>query len=366
MPEAHPTVVVTGISGNLGQRLLAQLPDHRVIGVDLLPPPSTVGLDRFVPLDLGYEASTRELVQLFKETQPVAVVHLAFVLDPVRNGVLDVDTMWRINVAGTSRVMEAISDANRERGSIATFLYPSSVSAYGPDLPEAVNEDFPLGAHTLPYAIHKRQADQVVQARAASLLECSAFILRPHIFTGSTVHNYMVGAFRGTANGQSAYAHRMVREGRRLPCVLPMGQQFLNNRMQFVHVDDMARLLAFLLRRIRLPEPPVTIFNVTGRGEPLTFARCIEIAQAKLIRVPNRWTMKLLLEAMWKMKISAIPPEALPYMTGEYLMDTSRLEKYLDYEYPRVIRYSMEDAYADCFADMLHAEEADAHAATRA
>ena len=35
-------------------------------------------------------------------------------LDPVRAGVLDLDRMWQINVAGTARVMEAITEANRE------------------------------------------------------------------------------------------------------------------------------------------------------------------------------------------------------------------------------------------------------------
>ncbi len=366
MPDAHPVIVVTGISGNLGQRLLAQLTDFLVIGVDLVPPRNAATLHRFVPLDLGREAATRELTQLFKETTPVAVVHLAFVLDPVRNGVFDVDSMWRINVAGTARVMEAISEANRDYDCITTFIYPSSVAAYGPETPEAVNEDFPLAAHTLPYAIHKRQADQVVQARAASLLECSSYILRPHIFTGATVDNYMVGAFRGTPNGKRAYAQRLRSAGKRLPCVLPMGQKYLDNRLQFVHVDDMARLIAHLLRRIRMPQPPVSIFNVAGRGEPLSFARCIEIAQAKLIRVPTRWTMKVLLETMWKLQISAIPPDALPYMTSEYIMDTSRLQTYLGYEYSRVIRYTIEDAYADSFANLLNAAEAQTQAAPTA
>jgi len=107
-------------------------------------------------MDLGKEDSCRELFLLLRQSRPFAVLHLAFVIDPMRTGVLDLDRMWQINVAGTARIMEAITEANREDAIVTKFLYLSSVSAYGSDLPEAVTEDFPLAGHTLPYAIHKR------------------------------------------------------------------------------------------------------------------------------------------------------------------------------------------------------------------
>ena len=66
-------------------------------------------------MDLGDEDSCRQLFLLLRDSRAEAVVHLAFVLDPVRAGVLDVDRMWQINVAGTARVMEAITEANRDR-----------------------------------------------------------------------------------------------------------------------------------------------------------------------------------------------------------------------------------------------------------
>jgi hypothetical protein len=52
---------------------------------------------------------------------------------------------------------------------------------------------------------------------------------------------------------------------------------------------------------------------------------------------------------MWKSGISAIPPEALPYMTGEYLVNTSRLQKFLGTDYEDVMRFTVADAFADCF-----------------
>ena len=349
MDTAKPTIIVTGVSGNLGQRLLLQLSEYTVVGIDVSPPTHSP-VDRFVPLDLGSEESTRELLLLMREVRPTSVVHLAYVIDPQRSGVLDVDRMWRINVAGTARVMEAIAEANRSTGTmIRQFIFPSSVSVYGSDLPAPVTEDSALEAHTLPYAIHKKESDLVVQQRAPSMHGCSVFILRPHIFAGATVDNYLMGAFRGTPNGTGARAERMRQSAKRLPCMLPFGQKYLDNKIQFVHVDDMARLIAWILKRE--PEAQrLTILNIAGRGEPLTFAQCIELAHAKLLRVPGQWGMRRVLQFLWKWNISAIPPDAVPYMTGEYIMNTDRLQKFLGDNYARVIEKTNSEAFVDSFA----------------
>jgi nucleoside-diphosphate-sugar epimerase len=345
---AKPVVVVTGVSGNLGSRLLPLLGGFSVIGVDMSPPHTDSEI-QFESLDLGQESSTRTLYELLRDTHAYAVVHLAFVIDPVRSGVLDVQRMWQINVAGTARIMEAITEVNRTADDgIKQFIFPSSVSAYGSDLATAVTEDAPLAAHTLPYALHKKESDEVVQQRCTALRGCSVYILRPHIFAGASVENYLMGAFRGTPNGEGKRAHKMRSEGARLPCMLPRGQQYLNHRIQFVHIDDMARLIRHILQRE--PEPQrLTVLNVAGGGEPLTFARCIEMAQAKLVRVPGKWAMRQVLRFLWKWKISTIPPEALPYMTGQYIMNTDRLRRFLGPEYEHVIRYTVADAFADSF-----------------
>src|SRR5580658_8674167 len=348
MESAKPVVVVTGIAGNLGSRLLPLLGEFSVIGVDVSSCQTDLPL-QFERLDLGQESSTRVLYELLRDTRPVSVVHLAFVIDQVRSGVLDAERMWQINVAGTARVMEAVTEANRTTDAgIKQFIFPSSVSVYGPSLPAPATEESPLAAHTLPYALHKKQCDEVVQQRSSALRGCSAYILRPHIFAGASVENYLLGAFRGTPNGKGARAEKMRSEGKRLPCMLPRGQHYLDNKIQFVHVDDMARLIRHILQRE--PETQrLSLLNVAGRGEPLTFGRCVEMAQAKLIRVPGKWTMRQVLKFLWKQKISAIPPEAVPYMTGEYIMNTDRLRRFLGPEYEHVMRYTVADAFADSF-----------------
>src|SRR5207302_4434748 len=230
MGETKSTVLVTGISGNLGLRLLPQLAGFNVLGVDLNPPQTDLPLS-FERMDLGQEESCRQLYLLMRQISPVAVVHLAFVIDPVRTGVLDVDRMWQINVAGTARVMEAISEANRDVAVVEKFIFPSSVAAYGSDLPRLVTEDSQLAAHTYVYGVHKMEADRVVQQRSPALRGCSVYILRPHIFAGASVGNYFMEAFRGIPGGTSKRAARMREKGTRLPCMLPSGTEYLLNKI---------------------------------------------------------------------------------------------------------------------------------------
>ncbi len=347
MADDRQSVIITGVSGNLGQRLLPLLNDFKVVGVDLHPS-ENVSLARFESMDFGSESCVRKLIQLINETSACAVVHLAFVLDPVRTGVLDVDRMWQINVAGTTRVIEGIAVANRYGAAVTRFIFPSSVSAYGPETPGPVREDHPLGAHTLPYAVHKMEADRVVQSRYESLGHfTTTYMLRPHIFTGASMQNYMVGSLRGTPLGKSRRAEKMRAKGTRLPLMLPFGDRYLENKLQFVHVDDMARLLAWLLQRS--PEGnKLHVLNVAGRGAALSIRECAQVANAKIVRFPKS-VCAFLLDKLWEWEISSIPPDALPYMIGSYTMDTTRLQQLLGNDYTKVIQYTILDALADSF-----------------
>jgi len=353
MSAPEKTVVVTGIAGNLGLRLLREVPEFDVFGLDLNPVRDQTVLSshasfHFETVDLGEEPSCHELIDLLRKSEAQSVVHLAFVIDPVRTGVLDVDRMWRINVAGTARVMEAVSVVNRTGGVIKKFVYVSSVSAYGSDLPGLVSEDYPLAGHTLPYAIHKREADQVAQARAKALGACSTYILRPHIFAGASMRNYLINILRGTPYGQGWPGRWLEKRGRKLPALIPYGRKYLDTSFQYVHVDDMARLLAWILRRPDVGRS-LTILNVAGRGEALTFERCAKIAGARVIRLPGKAGCRMVLNLGWKLGISSVPAAAIPYFTGTYLMDTKRLREFLGKDYEAVIQHTCEEALADSF-----------------
>ena len=120
----------------------------------------------------------------------------------------------------------------------------------------------------------------------------------------------------------------------------------------------MARLITRILEKTEPEAQRLTVLNVAGRGEPLTFERCIEVAQAKLLRLPGKLAFRMALKCLWQLGIVAIPPEAAPYMTGEYIMNTDRLQKFLGENYEDVIRYTIADAFADCFKSQRGGEGA--------
>ncbi len=356
--SVRPTVVVTGIAGNLGQRLLPLLNDFQVLGLDIHEPRAGLHPTRFETFDLSHESSCQRLTELLRETRAVAVVHLAFVIDPVRTGILNDERMWQVNVAGTARVMEAIAEVNRTGGGAVTkFIFPSSVSAYGPELPFPVTEDYPLGAHTLAYALHKQEADDVVRLRASSLGPCTTFLLRPHIFAGATMENYLVGALRGTVGGTGRIADWLRAHNRRLPLVVPRGDEYLVKRFQFVHVDDMARLLAWILHRQDRGHDTV-ILNVAGRGDSISLHMAARVAKQQIVQLPSRLFCRWALQLMWWLGISSVPPDALPYMIGSYLMDTGKLRAFLGSDYPHVIRHTSEEALQDTFSTITEEAEA--------
>lgn len=347
MNDPRPTILVTGIAGNLGQRLLPLLSDFRIVGVDVSPIAGGPDIDVH-PLDLGRESSCVALVRLLRETNAQAVVHLAFVSDPLRSGTADRERMWQINVAGTGRVMEAIAEVNRRGGNIQKFIYPSSVVVYGPETEPLVDEEAPLGAHTMTYAMQKAEADGVVRFRAASMGQCSAYLLRQQIITGASVESYPVDMIRGRAFGKGKLAERLQRRRIRLPLLLPARERCSQKLFQFVHVDDIARLVTWLLQKAPPQAGNLLTLNVAGTGAPITLARCAEIANARTVQLPSRWICAKALTLLWKLGISAVPPDAFPYIAGSYTISTDRLRKLLGVDYAKVIQYSNEEALRDC------------------
>jgi nucleoside-diphosphate-sugar epimerase len=260
-------------------------------------------------------------------------------------GVLDHDRMWRINVAGTARVVEAIAEANRMGGKVQKFIYLSSVAVYGPQLQRPARENDRLNARTLIYAVHKKEADSAVQARAKDLGSCDVYILRPHIFAGASVQNYMINCIRGTAYGPRRFGKMLERRGKKLPILLPFGKNYLQHQLQFAHVDDVARLIAWIVRSSH--REPLTVLNVAGRDDALTVTQCAQLVNTAIKRIPTVVLWRMIIKLMWNLGATSIPPDSSPYLIGSYTMDTTKLRQLLGKDFERVIQYTNEAALAD-------------------
>lgn len=334
-------VLVTGIAGNLGRRLAPLLKDYLLVGVDLVAPILDHPCTQFCQLDLSQPAAPAILAQLIQESNVRIVVHLAFVLDPVRTGARDEQRQWEINVQGTSHVLGAIEQVNREPSQVQLFIYLSSVTAYGSNLPEPVREDAPLQGHTFTYAIHKRETDRLCQAAHTRLGGCAVYILRAHIFLGKSVDNFILRAIRGQPSGRSRLARWVERRGWKLPFLLPRGRRY-DGLFQFVHIDDVARVLHWLCSHYLGGR--VEILNLQGKGKPLTNPDLARAADTRLLRLPSYRLVELLLKLLWWSGLSGVPPKSLPYFTGSYTMNCDRLRLLLSEEFDRIIRFTSEES----------------------
>jgi nucleoside-diphosphate-sugar epimerase len=165
------------------------------------------------------------------------------------------------------------------------------------------------------------------------------------------VENYVVNAIRGQAPGNGSLSHLMRRRQLRLPLLLPMGEIYPQKLLQFVHVDDLGRLIAWLLQRPAADENVTLTLNVAGSGPPISMARCAEIGKAKRVALPSRWLCAKVQTMLWKLGVSSLPPDVFSYMAGSYTVSTERLRNLLGGDFEKVIRYSNEAALRDSFAE---------------
>ena len=329
-------VLVTGICGNLGRRLAPLLEGYEVISADLFPPPATVRAGEFHAVDLSSPEGRERLAHIVMESGVDAVLHLAFVVDQVRTGILDRERMRQTNVEGTRRLLEAVAEANRATTQVRLVVYLSSVSAYGTGQSAMIREDAPLTGHTMPYAIDKRETDLLCKQMFGRLNSAAMYIYRPHIYAGAGVQNWLIDGVCGKASGRGWLAEWARQRGWRIPVALPRGAN-VGNPIQLIHVDDVARILVWTLKNFHCGA--LEIMNVAAAGT-LTIEECVQMSQSAVVRVGGERTVRMLLRLFYLLGLSAVPAEALPYYLAPPTMDTSRLHAALGNDYEEIVRYS--------------------------
>jgi nucleoside-diphosphate-sugar epimerase len=338
--EAAP-ILITGLSGNLGRHLAPHLKEHPLVGIDLYGPKLDHPQVEFHSLDLSRPEAVDLLETVLRDTGARQVVHLAFVLDPMRTGALTRERQWEINVRGTAQLAEAVARVNRVGRQVEHFLYLSSVTSYGPQLPGPVSEDHPQQPHTYTYALHKKESEEVLRKRFLDWNGSGLTIVRGHIFLGPGVDNFIVTALRGRPSQHTALGRWLRRHGFRLPLLLPQGEQH-QGLYQFMHMEDAGRLMAWLCRQYQPGE--LRILNAQGRGAPITGPQVARTAGIRLLRLPSYKLVAFLYRFFWWLGLSPVPPESFPYFAGSYIMNTQRLEHLLGVEYPQIVRHSAEEA----------------------
>src|SRR5215218_11524568 len=214
--------LITGGSGYIGSRLVESLAAReeveRIVVADISPPRFFLPKVQYERLDVRDGAACRELID---RCAPDALVHLAFIVNPIH----DEGLMYEVDVNGTANVLEAAGEAGTQQ-----VLVASSTIAYGafPDNPVPITEDWPVrGVPDYAYARDKAEADRLCQLWALRHPERTMTIVRPSIVFGPNVDNYLVRLWTAA------------------PFQPDVGN--LDNRIQFVHEDDVVEGIIGLL-----------------------------------------------------------------------------------------------------------------------
>ena len=127
----RPVVLITGASGEIGHGLIERLAADNARGIVTLDiAPLEPALSRFVAREVSGSILDRSLLErLLSEFEVDRIFHLAALLS-TRSEFSPV-TAHQVNVEGTLTLLEFAQHEAESHGRPVTFLYPSSIAAYG-------------------------------------------------------------------------------------------------------------------------------------------------------------------------------------------------------------------------------------------
>ena len=305
--NAKKVILVTGVSGFWGGQiasLLASSPDYHVIGLDSIPPQTTIkGLD-FIQADVR----NARLLDLLREEQVHTMVHLAFIESRQPN-----EHAFETNVLGTMKVFAACREAGVQK-----IVVRSSTAVYGA---RPANSAFLRESHPLRGSTQTGWIRDLVEVEAF----CNGFGLQaPEICLTVLRFPNVVGP--NVPSPMTRYLKQ------RVPPVL-LG---FEPQMQFLHETD---AIAALLHVIKNDVPGV--FNVAAEY-PISLDKALAITgkmPAPVFHLFAYWGSA----AFGSHRLDKWLPFDLDYLRYPWVGDLQRMRTELNF----TPQFSAEDALRD-------------------
>jgi UDP-glucose 4-epimerase len=299
MVEAPKVVAITGASGYIGSRLLQQLEREnleKLVAFDIKPPTLPVHNIAVYRQDVS-----RPIDNALRQNRVTTLVHLAFIWHRGYNR-RTVRNTRENNLRALHTVLDSCS-----RAGVQHIIYLSSHTVYGThrDNSMPVTERTPLSPmQDLPFSYDIFLSDQVMESFAERHPEITVTILRSSTVLGPTADKNISRIFA-------------------IP--QPIGVCGCNPPFQFLHEDDLARIITGIIQRA-----VSGVFNVAGDG--VAFYR--EIAEA----VPGKlrcWPAFLaypMLKLTWSLGLQRTKTTAeLDLLRYPMLLNTGKLTQATDY-----------------------------------
>ncbi|MFC2050952.1 NAD-dependent epimerase/dehydratase family protein [Chloroflexota bacterium] len=300
-------VAITGISGYIGTRLLSRLDGidsvQKIIGIDIKEPAFKSAKLKFCRQNI-----LEPFGALLTENEVDAAVHLAFILRPTRDRV----SARQIDVDGTLNFVRACRQAR-----VGHVLYLSSHTVYGAheDNPIPLTEDSPpRPVPDFQYSSDKARTEQIMRDFGTSDRNVTITILRSCPVIGP--------------NAIGSAPTIMFK-----PPVM-VGVARLDPPMQFVHEDDLVKVIETLLAQKR-----GGIFNVAGDGE-LKYSEVARMVGKKLLMLPDS-LLKFVISLSWALHLqNESPVSGLEFVKYPPVVSTDKLARETGFRF----QYSTEEA----------------------
>ncbi|MCH8207247.1 MAG: NAD-dependent epimerase/dehydratase family protein [Chloroflexi bacterium] len=294
MSDPARRVAVTGAAGYVGSSLIKRLEREeaveKVLALDTRHPEKPFG-----PKVLFQKHDvTAPLADTLAEHTIDSMVHLAFVICP-RGG-----SARRVNVAGTSNVLEACAQAG-----VGYLLYLSSTTVYGahPDNPLQLTEESPIRpVKGFRYGEHKADAERLLRTFAERHSDVAVTVLRACPVMGPNADNFISRAFSK-------------------PFLVAV--RGYDPPVQLLHEDDLAYIMATcLLQRAS------GVYNVAGDGA-LPWSEMASLFGRKLLALPAPGLYGLT-ALTWALRLQSDSPACgLDFIRYPWTACTGKIEREL-------------------------------------
>jgi len=289
-PGMPRTVLVTGISGNLGRALAKLLhTETHVVGVDRRPFEGK-------PKDIDHhqvDLRKARVEEAFRRGQVEAVIHMGIMHDPR----MPFSEAHSFNLVGTHKILDLCV-----RHAVRKVVVLSSANVYGPrpDNSNFLVEETPLMAADRYSDVRDLiELDMYAQSFMWKHPEVETVILRHVNIVGPTVRN-----------APSNY----------LRLEVPITLMGFDPMLQLIHEEDACRALVLALR------PGLRgVFNVTGPGEVPLSAVMRELGRRPL-SVPAL-LLRPLVRRAFEAHLTSFPPEEVDHIQYLCVVDGSRFAR---------------------------------------
>jgi UDP-glucose 4-epimerase len=300
------SIVITGVSGYIGSRLLSRLDEipgiGKIVGIDIRPPTK-----RPTKLRFYCQGILQPLGEIFVENEVDTAVHLAFVLKPTHNR----EGARQVDIGGISNFLDACQQAQ-----VKHILYLSSHTVYGahPDIPVPLREEALLRPIAgFQYSWDKASAERMLTNFAISQKDVCLTILRSCPVIGPNAANSVV---------TSMFKPVMIRVAGFDPL------------LQFVHEDDLTELMIAMLIKKK-----AGTFNVAAAGE-VRYTELAKLCGKRTVTLPDK-LLRLVMSFSWRLHLqSESPASGLEFIKYTPVVSTEKLKTETGFQF----RHSSKEA----------------------